>query len=267
MKNTSTQKKFSQVKTALMAALMMSSMGIAGVAQADVIDERGPSRAEIEAQARAQAQAQAAAQARQLAATQKAAADAKAAATKAAKAKADAERAAAAKERAAVAAEKAAERKAAEAERKAERAAAAKAKAAGAKKPAAKKTTATKAATKTAAAKVASVNTDAVEPLDDRSRPNPNAVANWAVDLRDMTLANTFHRWAAKAGYRVRWDAEKHIMVEAPTQINGTFEEAVARILASPGIAQSAYPLEVCFYPNDPPLARITRRGDSGQCQ
>lgn len=259
MKNTSTQKKFSQVKTALMAALMMSSMGIAGVAQADVIDERGPSRAEIEAQARAQA----AAQARQLAATQKAAADAKAAATKAAKAKADADRAAAAKERAAVAAEKAAERKAAEAERKAERAAAAKAKAAGAKKPAAKKTT----ATKTAAAKVASVNTDAVEPLDDRSRPNPNAVANWAVDLRDMTLANTFHRWAAKAGYRVRWDAEKHIMVEAPTQINGTFEEAVARILASPGIAQSAYPLEVCFYPNDPPLARITRRGDSGQCQ
>lgn len=87
----------------------------------------------------------------------------------------------------------------------------------------------------------------------------------WSVETRDVNLANTFQRWAGQAGWRVRWDAQKHVMVEAPDSVTGTFEEAVEAQLSSPGIAMSAYPLEVCFYPNTPPLARITRKGDQTQ--
>ena len=91
------------------------------------------------------------------------------------------------------------------------------------------------------------------------------AQQQWSVLTRDVNLANTFQRWADKAGWRVRWDAAKHVMVEAPDTMTGTFEQAVEAQLLSPGIAMSAYPLEVCFYPNTPPLARITRKGDQSQ--
>lgn len=84
----------------------------------------------------------------------------------------------------------------------------------------------------------------------------------WDIKLQDINLANTFQRWAVAAGWRVRWDARKHVMIEAPDQIGGTFEDAVRTVLEAPGIAASAYPLEVCFYPNTPPLARITLKGD-----
>ena len=94
------------------------------------------------------------------------------------------------------------------------------------------------------------------------------ASARWSVETKDVNLANTFQRWATQAGWKVRWDAGKHVMVEAPDTFTGTFEEAVAAQLASPGIALSAYPLEVCFYPNVPPLARVTRKGEQLQeCQ
>lgn len=84
----------------------------------------------------------------------------------------------------------------------------------------------------------------------------------WEIRVKDIHLASTFHRWATDAGYRVRWDAAKHVLVEAPDTIRGSFESALQQVLESPGIAQGAYPLEVCFYPNTPPLARITRKGD-----
>jgi hypothetical protein len=85
---------------------------------------------------------------------------------------------------------------------------------------------------------------------------------SWDIQLKDINIAGAFHRWANKAGYRVRWDAQKHFMVEAPDTITGSFEDALKVVLESPGIAESAYPLEVCIYPNTPPLARITRKGD-----
>lgn len=110
------------------------------------------------------------------------------------------------------------------------------------------------------------------------SMPTTRAVASsvvtpataqlWTVDTKDVNLANTFQRWAAVAGWKVRWDAQKHVMLEAPDTFSGTFEDAVAAQLSSPGIAMSSYPLEVCFYPNTPPLARITRKGDQAkECQ
>lgn len=87
-------------------------------------------------------------------------------------------------------------------------------------------------------------------------------VQKWEILLKDINLANTMQRWADDAGWRVRWDARKNFMVEAPDMIQGTFEDAIRTVLESPGIAGGAYPLEVCFYPNTPPLARITRKGE-----
>lgn len=84
----------------------------------------------------------------------------------------------------------------------------------------------------------------------------------WEIELKDVTLATTLQRWAKEAGWQIRWDAGKHVMVEASDGLAGSFEDAVRDVLEAPGIAQSAYPLEVCFYPNNPPLARITRKGD-----
>lgn len=90
----------------------------------------------------------------------------------------------------------------------------------------------------------------------------------WEVSLKDIHLSNTLQRWATDAKWRVRWDASKNVLIEAPDKITGTFEDAIKTLLEAPGIANSAYPLEVCFYPNTPPLARITRKGEQDKdCQ
>ncbi|WP_256856542.1 TcpQ domain-containing protein [Variovorax sp. KK3] len=100
------------------------------------------------------------------------------------------------------------------------------------------------------------------------TEPKASPQRAWTVELKDVHLANTFQRWAAEAGWRIRWDAAKHVMVEAPDTFTGSFEDAIASQLASPGIAYSGYPLEVCFYPNTPPLARVTRKGEQlKECQ
>lgn len=92
-------------------------------------------------------------------------------------------------------------------------------------------------------------------------------IKTWQVEVKDVTLANTFTRWAESSGQKVRWDAERHILVEAPDTLTGSFEDVVTTVLSSPGIAQGTYPLEVCFYPNNPPLARITRKGEQKECK
>lgn len=84
----------------------------------------------------------------------------------------------------------------------------------------------------------------------------------WELKLQDVTLNKAFTRWAAEAGYRVRWDARKHVVIGSPETYEMPFEQAVTAALSSPGIQASEYPLDVCFYPNNPPLARITRRGE-----
>lgn len=84
----------------------------------------------------------------------------------------------------------------------------------------------------------------------------------WEIQLKDITLSKTFSRWAATAGYRVRWDAAKQVEIGGPDTFEMPFEEAVQAVLSTPGIAESEYPLEVCFYPNVPPLARVTRKGE-----
>lgn len=94
----------------------------------------------------------------------------------------------------------------------------------------------------------------------------PAPPEKWDVQIADVNLFATFDRWGRKAGYRVKWDATRHVLIDAPGEIAGSFEEAVEGVLGSPGVSQSEYPLEVCFYPNK--VARITRRGDQQkECQ
>lgn len=90
-------------------------------------------------------------------------------------------------------------------------------------------------------------------------------VDQFTIELRDINLANAVTRWANQSGWRVRWDAEVNFLVDAPNIYTGTFEQALESLLSTPGVSQGAYPLEVCFYTNNPPLARITRRGDQNK--
>lgn len=90
----------------------------------------------------------------------------------------------------------------------------------------------------------------------------------WTLDIKDVNYYGAFQRWASQAGYQVRWDAEKHFLVEAVDTFSGSFEDAVSGVLKNPAVVYSKYPLEVCFYPNTPPLARITRKGvQEKECQ
>lgn len=99
--------------------------------------------------------------------------------------------------------------------------------------------------------------------------PNPEPPKrSWTLDVKDVNYFGAFQRWARDAGYQVRWDAEKHFVIEAVNTFSGSFEEAVTAVLDNPAVAFSKYPLEVCFYPNVPPLARITRKGaQEKECQ
>lgn len=113
----------------------------------------------------------------------------------------------------------------------------------------------------------ASANSPAMGVVAAKAEIKPPApiAKKWQVDVKDITLANTFARWATDANQKIRWDADKHVLVEAPDILTGSFEDVVAQVLSSPGISQGTYPLEVCFYPNNPPLARVTRKGEQGK--
>ena len=92
--------------------------------------------------------------------------------------------------------------------------------------------------------------------------------ARWSVLVQDITLERTLQRWGAQAGVRLKWDAQRNFLIGAPDTIEGTFETALQTVLNSAGIRQSDYPLEACIYANDPPLVRITRRGEqSRECE
>lgn len=84
----------------------------------------------------------------------------------------------------------------------------------------------------------------------------------WAVLTSDVRLETTLERWAKDAGYRLIWDADRHILISAADQFTGTLPDAINRVLNSPAIRDSDYPLEAVFYSNTPPVIRITRLGD-----
>lgn len=87
----------------------------------------------------------------------------------------------------------------------------------------------------------------------------------WVVLPGDVRLASTFDRWAKSAGWRVQWDANKHLLIDSTSSFTGSFVDAVKAALLTPGIRFGAYPLEACVYANTPPLIRITRQGEQSQ--
>jgi hypothetical protein len=103
-----------------------------------------------------------------------------------------------------------------------------------------------------------------VAPYAGSATPDPGA-RRWSVLVQDITLARTLERWAAQAGYRVKWDAQRNFLIGAPDSVEGSFETALKKLLESAGIRQSDYPLEACIYANTPPLVRITRQGEQAR--
>lgn len=87
----------------------------------------------------------------------------------------------------------------------------------------------------------------------------------WEIKLQDITLAQTLQRWSQKAGWKLIWDVDKHLLIDSPHQLEGSFEEVVGWLLSTPSLAAAGIPLEVCFYPNTPPLARVTKKGQQDQ--
>lgn len=87
----------------------------------------------------------------------------------------------------------------------------------------------------------------------------------WLLSLEDERIDLALKRWADKAGYAYRWDADRYFPIAAPTRFTGRYEDALRSLLSSPGILNSSYPLEACIYANVPPLVRITRLGDQSQ--
>lgn len=84
----------------------------------------------------------------------------------------------------------------------------------------------------------------------------------WAVLASDIRLETTLERWAKDAGYRLIWDADRHVLISAADHFVGSLPDAISRVLNSPAIRDSDYPLEAVFYSNTPPVIRITRLGD-----
>ena len=84
----------------------------------------------------------------------------------------------------------------------------------------------------------------------------------WSIEPTDVRLVDAFSRWAKTAGIQLRWDAARHVELGATDVYDGDIQAAMVAALQSPSILNSDFPLEVCFYPNRPALARVTRRGE-----
>lgn len=87
----------------------------------------------------------------------------------------------------------------------------------------------------------------------------------YEVKLSDIRLSTAFERWGHENNVRIRWDADKQVLVEATVFSGTNVLDAIGQALLTPGIANSDYPLEACEYPNTPKLIRITRRGEQAK--
>lgn len=108
-------------------------------------------------------------------------------------------------------------------------------------------------------------NTSTTDSLNNPVVPSPVKPTLWEIRLQDITLAQTLSRWSQQAGWKLLWDVDRHIMIDSPHQIEGSFEKAITQLLSAPSFLAANLPLEVCFYPNTPPLARITRKGEQAK--
>jgi hypothetical protein len=91
----------------------------------------------------------------------------------------------------------------------------------------------------------------------------------WEVLATDIKLAATFDRWAKESAempepvkYKILWDADKHVLIEATPTYSGSILDAIQAALETPAIRKSKNPLEACLYENNPPVIRITKLGE-----
>jgi hypothetical protein len=101
----------------------------------------------------------------------------------------------------------------------------------------------------------------------DPNTPDPTSGASelrqYDVYVADVRLVTSMQRWVAQDGVRLRWDADKHVLITAPMAFTARSAlDAITQVLMTSGIRNGAYPLEVCEYPNKPALLRITRQGE-----
>ena len=94
------------------------------------------------------------------------------------------------------------------------------------------------------------------------AQPVADEKRQWVLKLEDVRVDKALKRWSKEAGYSFRWDADRYVLIAAPSVYEGEFLEAVQQVLETPGIIYSEYPLEACVYANTPPLLRVTRLGD-----
>ncbi|MES2742994.1 MAG: toxin co-regulated pilus biosynthesis Q family protein [Pseudomonadota bacterium] len=85
----------------------------------------------------------------------------------------------------------------------------------------------------------------------------PAAPVSWEVRIADRTLSMTFARWANIAGWQLIWELPLDYVIDASTQIGGSFEEAVEAVANSMTSAET--PMQVIFYKGNKVLRIVSK--------
>lgn len=89
--------------------------------------------------------------------------------------------------------------------------------------------------------------------------PPPPAKQTWEVAGSDKTLRAALSRWAAAAGWQLRWELNVDYEVDARTAISGSFEEAMESVANS--MSTSEVPMKMIFYKQNK-VVRIVAKGN-----
>jgi Toxin co-regulated pilus biosynthesis protein Q len=84
------------------------------------------------------------------------------------------------------------------------------------------------------------------------------APTRWLMSERDRTLRIALERWSQEAGWRLLWELGVDYRLDAPSTINGTFEEAVSTVVAN--MDRAEVPPKAIFYRGNHVL-RVVARG------
>jgi hypothetical protein len=87
--------------------------------------------------------------------------------------------------------------------------------------------------------------------------PAPSA-RSWDIRLEDGTLSATLTRWAVDEGWQLLWEMPVDFQVDASSQVDGSFEQAVGVVATS--LATAPTPMQVIFYRGNH-VVRIVAKG------
>jgi hypothetical protein len=88
-------------------------------------------------------------------------------------------------------------------------------------------------------------------------QPATPVAPSWDVRIADRTLSMTFARWASIAGWQLIWELPLDYVIDASTQISGSFEEAVEAVANSMSSAET--PMQVIFYKGNKVLRIVSK--------